>query len=52
MADPVVASDSFTYERWSMLQWMEGHDTSPTTGEALEHKMLIPYHDKRKQIAA
>jgi U-box domain len=52
MADPVVASDGFTYERVCMEQWMQGHDTSPTTREPLEHKFLIPNHDKRKQIAA
>jgi hypothetical protein len=52
MTDPVVASDGFTYDRVCMEQWMQGHDTSPTTHESLEHKFLIPNHDKRKQIAA
>jgi hypothetical protein len=35
-----------------MEQWMESHNTSPTTQEPLEYKMLVPNHDKRKQIAA
>jgi len=53
MADPVVASDGFTYERRSIMQWMaEGHDTSPTTSEPLEHKLLIPNHAIRKQVIA
>lgn len=52
MADPVVASDGFTYERVCMEQWMQDHDTSPTTREPLEYKLLFPNHDKRKQIAA
>ena len=52
MADPFFASDGFTYERVCMEQWMQEHDTSPTTREPLEHKFLIPNHDKRKQIAA
>ena len=37
MADPVVASDGFTYERKSIEDWMEGHDVSPTTNQPLEH---------------
>jgi len=51
MADPVMASDGFTYEREFMELWMAGHDTSPTTREPLEHKFLIPNHVMRRQIA-
>ena len=50
MADPVVASDGFTYERVPMMQWMKGHDTSPTTNTPLEHKFLIPNHAIRQQV--
>jgi hypothetical protein len=52
MADPVVAADGFTYERESIVLWMKTHDTSPTTREPLEHKMLVPNHVLRKQIVA
>jgi hypothetical protein len=52
MIDPVVASDGFTYERESIEQWMTSHDASPTTGQPLEHKMLIPNHLVRKQVVS
>jgi hypothetical protein len=52
MADPVVASDGFTYERKSIEDWMEDHDVSPTTSEPLEHKFLISSISIRKMIAA
>lgn len=52
MADPVVASDGYTYERESIVLWMKNHSTSPTTSEPLEHKLLIPNHLVRKQIVA
>ncbi len=52
MADPVVASDGFTYERESIVLWMKSHDTSPTTRESFEHKVLIPNHVMRRQITA
>ena len=52
MADPVVAADGFTYERASIEQWLEDHNTSPTTGDELDHAMLNPNHAMRKQVAA
>ena len=52
MADPVVASDGFTYEREAIELWMKGHDVSPNGGQPLEHKMLIPNISMRKMIAA
>ena len=52
MADPVVASDGFTYERASIKLWMKSHDVSPLTNEVFEHKMLSPNGGVRKQIAA
>ena len=52
MADPVMASDGFTYERESMVTWMKSHDTSPTTGEPLDHKLLTPNHVVRKLIVS
>ena len=32
MLDPVVAADGHSYERASILMWLEAHDTSPLTG--------------------
>jgi hypothetical protein len=51
MADPVVASDGFTYERKSIEDWMENRDVSPSTNEPFEHKFLNPNVMARKQIA-
>ena len=52
MADPVVASDGFTYEREAIELWMKGHDVSPNGGQPFEHKMLTPNISIRKMIAA
>jgi hypothetical protein len=52
MVDPVVAADGFTYERDAIVQWLKGRDTSPRTGQPLDHKILIPNHDKRQQVVA
>jgi len=43
MQDPVVASDGLSYEREAIEQWFSlGHTTSPSTGEELESKNLVP----------
>ena len=42
MSDPVVTSDGFTYERKHIMQWLESHSTSPSTGATLESTFLIP----------
>ena len=42
MVDPVVAADGMTYEKAHIQHWLQTHDTSPQTGQVLEHKMLIP----------
>ena len=52
MADPVVASDGFTYERDAIEQWLAGHDVSPVTNVPLDHKHLTPNVMARQQIAA
>ena len=52
MDDPVVAADGHTYNRVDIENWLKEHDTSPLTHETLEHKMLIPNLDKRRQINA
>jgi hypothetical protein len=40
--DPVVAADGITYERDYIQQWLEHHDTSPMTNQALFTKLLFP----------
>jgi len=42
MLDPVFTSDGQTYERGAIERWLEEHDTSPLTGETLEHLGLTP----------
>jgi len=37
MLDPVFTADGQTYERGAIERWLEEHDTSPLTGEPLEH---------------
>ncbi len=38
----VVAADGVTYERAAITQWLERHNTSPTTRHPLAHKFLSP----------
>lgn len=40
--DPVLAADGCTYERKHMQLWLRANDTSPVTGQPLEHKHLVP----------
>ena len=42
MVEPVLTCDGQTYERAAIAQWLQTHDTSPLTGEALEDKKLTP----------
>jgi WD40 repeat protein len=48
--DPVVATDGFTYERKSITEWFQKHNTSPTTGEILSNKSLIPNNTLKRAI--
>ena len=48
MLDPVLCADGHSYERASIQEWLENHDTSPLTGLALEHKWLVANHALRK----
>ena len=43
-------ADGHTYERSAIEQWLEAHNTSPTTGVELESKQLIPCHRLRSLI--
>ncbi len=48
--DPVVATDGFTYERKSITEWFQKHNTSPSTGEILSNKSLIPNNTLKRAI--
>ena len=50
MMDPTVAADGYTYERSAIVAWLEGHGTSPITGEPMEKSVLIPNRDMRSRI--
>lgn len=49
MEDPVVAADSFTYERISIEAWFIEHETSPMTRRVIA-KTLIPNTSLRRMI--
>ena len=44
MRDPVITADGHTYERAAIESWMQTNNTSPLTGEPLEHRILTPNH--------
>ena len=50
MDEPVVATDGFTYEKRSILEWFHTKRTSPTTGAVLASTALIPNHSLKSQI--
>jgi hypothetical protein len=41
MIDPVMCADGHTYERKAIEDWLQNHDTSPTTNEPLVSKHLF-----------
>lgn len=50
MADPVIASDGFVYERAAIEQWLLRHKSSPSTNKPLDSATLIPCHPLRSMI--
>ena len=50
MEEPVVATDGFTYEKRSILEWFHNKRTSPITGAVLASTALIPNHSLKSQI--
>ena len=45
MQNPVVAADGHSYEEKAIVQWLQtGHNSSPLTGEKLNHRSLIQNH--------
>ena len=51
MRDPVICADGHSYDRGAINAWLQAHDTSPLTGQRLEHKQLVPNHALRGIIA-
>jgi len=59
MDDPVIAEDTYTYERQAIVDWVEKNGTSPITREPIDKNILIinralknqieQYKEKRKQ---
>ena len=50
MVDPVILSDGHSYERNSIMEWLETHDTSPKTGARLVNNNIIPNHTLKTVI--
>ncbi|KAG1335278.1 U-box domain-containing protein 17 [Cocos nucifera] len=52
MRDPVITSTGQTYDRASIIQWMdEGHCTCPNSGQMLAHNRLVPNRALRNLIS-
>ena len=49
--DPVTTADGQLYEREAIELWLQDHDTSPLTNEALDSKKLAPIPLIRGQIS-
>ncbi len=52
VAFKVVLSDGHSYERESITTWLRAHNTSPMTGEELEHKQMVSNRTLRSAIHA
>ena len=50
MRVPVIAADGHTYDRAAIERWLANHENSPKTGEALEHRLLVPNHNLKRLI--
>ncbi|XP_058095505.1 U-box domain-containing protein 17-like [Magnolia sinica] len=52
MRDPVIISTGQTYDRASIVRWMEeGHRNCPNSGQMISHDLLIPNRALRGLIA-
>jgi hypothetical protein len=50
LRDPVIAADGNTYERTAIEKWLAKSQTSPLSGEALDHGMVNPNRALKKII--
>lgn len=51
MIEPVFTADGETYERKAISEWLQKHNTSPNTGERLEHTQLVTNRKLKSQIS-
>ena len=51
MADPVILTDGYSYERSAIAEWLKRSKTSPCTGAKLAFTLLLPNHNLRNAIA-
>ncbi len=51
MSDPVICSDSYSYERAAIKEWLRSNDTSPVTGKKLTDKNIIDNENLRLAIS-
>ncbi|KAK1324733.1 U-box domain-containing protein 17 [Acorus calamus] len=52
MRDPVIVSTGQTYDRASIVRWMEeGHSTCPNSGQTLKHHRLVPNRTLRSLLS-
>mmetsp|Transcript_14072 Transcript_14072/g.20798 ORF Transcript_14072/g.20798 Transcript_14072/m.20798 type:complete len:478 (+) Transcript_14072:189-1622(+) len=50
MRDPVIAADGHTYDREAIEMWLRSHNTSPRTGQLMDHLILVPNHNLKRLI--
>ena len=50
MAEPVLLSDGFTYEKSAIENWLKEHNKSPMTNGMLESTVLTPNRQLKKLI--
>ncbi|KAL3743538.1 hypothetical protein ACJRO7_018765 [Eucalyptus globulus] len=50
MEDPLVAADGHTYEAEAIMEWLDGHNTSPMTNLPLDNLHLVPNRIVRSAI--
>ena len=50
MADPVVAPDGNSYERFAIEQWLQQHATSPISRQPMQSGQLIPNRSLKDAI--
>ncbi|CAM9699156.1 unnamed protein product [Choristocarpus tenellus] len=50
MREPVIAADGHTYDKEAIEMWLRHHDTSPKTGQPMDHLFVVPNHNLKRLI--
>ncbi|CAN0290841.1 unnamed protein product, partial [Discosporangium mesarthrocarpum] len=50
MRDPVIAADGHTYDREAIEMWLRNHDSSPKTGQPMDHRFVVANHNLKRLI--